>query len=110
MNLPTQWFWVVAALDGRLGVDRLLAYLLGLGIDARCGAGYVFCNRAGNRLRVLVVDATGVWLCHRRLHRSSFVRPKMTDLMVTLSSDQMRWLCMGVDWQRLSARDIPMLI
>jgi hypothetical protein len=34
----------------------------------------------------------------------------MTDLMVTLSSDQMRWLCMGVDWQRLSARDIPMLI
>jgi IS66 Orf2 like protein len=56
MNLPTQWFWVVAALDGRLGVDRLLAYLLGLGIDARCGAGYVFCNRAGNRLRVLVVD------------------------------------------------------
>jgi transposase len=110
MNLPTQWFWVVAAIDGRLGLDHLLAYILGLGQDACCGAGYVFCNRAGNRLRVLVVDATGVWLCHRRLHQGSFVRPKVGDSVLTLNAEQMRWLCMGVDWQRLSATQMPALI
>jgi transposase len=110
MNLPSQWFWVLAAVDGRAGLDRLLSVLLTLGLDARLGAAYVFCNRAGNRLRVLVVDATGVWLCHRRLHRGSFVCPKLGDTVAGLSADQMRWLCMGVDWQRLSATHVPMLI
>ena len=110
MNLPKQWFWVLAAVDGRMGLDRLVAYLLGLGCDARDGAGFVFCNRAGNRLRVLVVDATGVWLCHRRLHRGSFVRPRVGDYVLSLSADQLCWLCMGVDWQRLSARDVPTLV
>jgi transposase len=110
MNLPIQWFWVLAAVDGRVGIDRLLTILLTLGRDARDGAGYVFCNRAGNRLRVLVVDTTGVWLCHRRLHYGSFVRPKPGDALMSLSGEQMRWLCMGVDWQRLSAREVPMLI
>lgn len=110
MNLPSQWFWVLAAVDGRAGLDRLLTVLLSLGRDARDGAGYVFGNRAGNRVRVLVVDATGVWLCQRRLHRGSFVRPKPGDALMTLSADQMGWLCMGVDWQRLSASDVPALI
>lgn len=110
MNFPVQWFWVLGAVDGRVGLDRLLTILLGQGRDARDGVGYVFCNRAGNRLRVLVVDATGVWLCHRRLHRGSFVRPKPGDPLLSLSVEQMRWLAMGVDWQRLSARDVPMLV
>lgn len=107
MTLPTQWFWVLHAVDGRVGVDGLLAQVLALGRDARDGAGYVFCNARGNRLRVLVVDATGVWLCHRRLHRGSFVRPQAGAASMVLTVDQMRWLSMGVDWQRLSARDIP---
>jgi transposase len=110
MNLPIQWFWVLCAVDGRAGVDRLLTVLLGLGRDARDGAGYVFCNRAGNRLRVLVVDATGVWLCQRRLHQGSFVRPQRDAAVLTLSAEQMRWLCMGVDWQRLSTHAVPMWV
>jgi transposase len=110
VSLPLQWFWVLASVDGRMGLDRLLAYLMGMGVDARDGAGYVFSNRAGNRLRVLVVDTTGVWLCHRRLHKGSFFRPKVGDPKLSLSTEQMRWLCMGVDWQRLSTKDVPMLL
>jgi transposase len=110
MNLPIQWFWVLAAVDGRMSLDRLIAHLLSLGRDVRDGAGYLFCNRAGTRLRVLVVDATGVWLCHRRLHRGSFVRPAPGAGALCLTSAQMHWLCMGVDWQRLSATDVPMLV
>jgi transposase len=109
MTLPSQWYWVLASVDGRLGLGRLLSVLLALGLEARQGAGYVCCNAAGNRLRVLVVDATGVWLCHRRLHEGSFVRPRVGDTSLTLSADQMRWLCMGVDWQRMSAAEVPTL-
>jgi transposase len=110
MKLPTVWYWVLAAVDGRAGVDRLLAFLLSMSHTPQAGAGYVFCNRACNRLRVLAVDATGVWLCHRRLHEGSFVRPKLGDPVMSLSAEQLRWLCMGVDWQRLSAERVPVLI
>jgi hypothetical protein len=37
MNLPIQWFWVLAAVDGRVGIDCLLTILLTLGRDARDG-------------------------------------------------------------------------
>jgi transposase len=110
MKLPNQWYWVLATLDGRYGLDRLVAYLLSLTQDPRDGAGYVFCNHAGNRLRILMVDATGIWLCHRRLHKGAFVRPKAGDRLMNLSLEQMRWLCLGVDWQRLSADRVPQLL
>ena len=39
MKLPMQWFWVLGAVDGRMGLDHLLALLLGLGRDPRAAAG-----------------------------------------------------------------------
>ncbi|MHB9020879.1 MAG: IS66 family insertion sequence element accessory protein TnpB [Halothiobacillus sp.] len=63
---------------------------------------YIFRNRAGNRLKVLLWDGTGVWLCARRLHQGRFVWPVSGDTRFSLSLDQWRWLITGVDWQRLS--------
>ena len=37
------------------------------------GSAFVFCNRAGNRIKVLLWDGAGVWLCQRRLHQGRFV-------------------------------------
>jgi transposase len=51
-----------------------------------------------------------VWLCQRRLHQGSFVRPQRDAAVLTLSAEQMRWLCVGVDWQRLSAHAVPMWV
>lgn len=99
-----QWFVAVLPVDLRCGMDRLLAQVR-TQFAQKCfdGSAYVFRNRSGNRLKVLLVDATGVWLCVRRLHRGSFVWPKVGDGLMSVSAEQLAWLVMGVDWQRLSA-------
>lgn len=104
MLSPTAWWMVVTPMDLRCGMDRLLAQVQGLSLDALAGAAYVFRNRAGTRLKVVCADGNGVWLCVRRLHRGRFVWPRMTDAVCTLSIEQMRWLCAGIDWQRMGAK------
>lgn len=106
MLTPTGWWLAVAAIDLRCGIDRLLVMVQAtLGHDAFDGGAFVFRNRAGTRLKVLVVDATGVWLCVRRLHKGSFVWPRADAPLCELDAQQFAWLCTGVDWQRLRAKN-----
>ncbi|MBS0329389.1 MAG: IS66 family insertion sequence element accessory protein TnpB [Proteobacteria bacterium] len=106
MLTPTQWWLAVLPIDLRCGMDRLLvAVRAKLDRDAFDGGGFVFCNRARTRIKVLVVDATGVWLCVRRLHEGSFVWPRTDAVACVLDAEQFGWLCAGVDWQRLRARE-----
>lgn len=105
MLRPTGWFLAVVPVDLRCGIDRLLVKVqTELGRDARDGGAYVFCNRTGSRIKVLCVDAQGVWLSVRRLHEGSFVWPRAGDALCALSPEQFAWLSAGVDWQRLSLR------
>ena len=98
-------FWLVgAAIDFRCGADRLLVYVREmLGREPLDGSVYVFRNRRSNRVKLLVVDAQGVWLATRRLHEGRFVWTSSQDRLSSLTRAQFRWLCAGVDWQRLGA-------
>ena len=103
MLSPSGWWLVQQAVDLRCGIDRLLVMLATeLGHDPRAGGAYVFRNRAGSRIKVVCVDATGVWLSVRRLHEGRFVWPRAGVATCTLSAQQFSWLSAGVDWQRLS--------
>ena len=107
---PTGWWLVQVPTDLRCGIDRLLVKIATeLGHDAREGGAYVFRNRAGTRIKVVRVDAQGVWLCMRRLHEGAFRWPHAGEAVWSLSADQFAWLCAGVDWQRLSCdvRSLP---
>jgi transposase len=113
MLTPQGWWLAVAPIDLRCGMDRLLVLVqTALGRDGFDGSAYVFRNRAGTRLKMLVVDAQGVWLCTRRLHHGQFVFPRVGEAACALSSAQFEWLVAGVDWQRLSARieDVPRVL
>jgi len=100
---PSQIWLAVAPVDMRRGVDGLSMIVQETLGQAPCsGVAFVFRNRAGNRLRLLLWDGNGVWLCHRRLHRGGFVWPKATDAGYSISRAQWDWLVAGVDWQRLS--------
>ena len=101
---PAQIWLAVSPVDMRRGIDGLSAIAQqGLGQAPGAGSAIVFRNKAGNRLRLLLWDGNGVWLCQRRLHRGSFVWPKTNDLCFLVSAAQWHWLVAGVDWQRLSA-------
>ncbi|MDR4652632.1 MAG: IS66 family insertion sequence element accessory protein TnpB [Nitrosomonas sp.] len=97
--------WLVAGpVDMRRGIDGLsMIVQQALGYSPCSGSAFVFCNRAGNRIKVLLWDGTGVWLCQRRLHQGRFVWPKLGDRCFELTRMQWEWLTAGVDWRRLSA-------
>lgn len=101
------WWLVTAPIDLRCGTDRLLMHVReALGRDPFDGGAYVFRNRASTRIKVLRCDPQGVWLCVRRLHEGSFVWPRAGDAVCALSPQQFTWLSMGVDWRRLSAKEV----
>lgn len=102
---PSAIWLAVVPVDMRRGIDGLSSIVQqALGQPPCAGAAFIFRNRAGNRLRLLVWDGNGVWLCQRRLHQGSFVWPKVTDSCFEVSIEQWQWLIAGVDWQRLSAQ------
>ncbi|MES2771486.1 MAG: IS66 family insertion sequence element accessory protein TnpB [Pseudomonadota bacterium] len=102
--LPEHIWLVVEAVDMRAGIDGLSQRIQNtLGRSPCDGTAYAFCNRQKNRLKLLVWDGTGVWLCQRRLHRGYFTWPTANSVVCTLSAAQWDWLITGVDWPRLAA-------
>ena len=105
MIRPEQVFLAVEPIDMRIGADGLsLRVQQSLGAAPGSGHGFVFRNRRGNRLKLLIWDGTGVWLCQRRLHQGKFTWPTADTALWQLSAQEWQWLIMGVDWQRLTAR------
>lgn len=105
---PLQIWLAVTPVDMRRGIDGLSMIVQEALEKAPCsGSAFVFRNKAGNRLRLLVWDGNGVWLCQRRLHRGRFVWPKVNDGSLSINRAQWDWLVAGVDWQRLSGQPNP---
>ena len=101
---PAQIWLVVEPVDMRRGMDGLSSIVQqALGESPCTGSAFVFRNRAGNRLRLLLWDGNGVWLCQRRLHQGSVVWPNVLESRFLMTQAQWQWLITGVDWQRLSA-------
>ncbi len=69
IDLPKQIWLVVEPMDLRRGIDGLSHWLQqSLGQSPCAGSAFIFRNRNGQRIKVLLWDANGVWLCSRRLH------------------------------------------
>jgi len=106
---PSRIYLAVAPIDLRCGIDRLLVLVQSVfGRDAFDGAAYVFRNRSGTRIKLVLGDATGVWLCVRRLQQGTFRWPRPGESLYEIDAQQFEWLCKGVDWQRLclSTKDL----
>ena len=100
----TTVFVVVQPLDMRLGIEGLSQRIQNALCMTPCdGRMFVLSNRARTRLKLLVWDGTGVWLCARRLHKGHFVWPCGDEAVFEMSAQQWEWLISGVDWQRLGA-------
>ncbi len=93
-----------APCDMRCGMDTLMNQIIAVFGAAQAHNAYLFANRGANRMKVIVHDGFGVWLCSRRLHKGSFNWGKGIDLgaSVTLSTEQFNALIVGLPWQRLA--------
>lgn len=103
--IRVQTIWLaLGASDLRGGIDKLLGQVVrGFALGAQAHHAYVFANRRADRLKVLVFDGVGMWLCTRRLQSGSFEWPRQDTGSLALSREQFDWLVAGLPWQRMSA-------
>src|SRR3546814_17820478 len=80
----------------RSGMDRLLARVVEIFGASQPHHAYVFANRRGTRLKVLVCDGFGIWLAVRRLHQGSVHWPRLGETQIELCAEQARALVLGL--------------
>ncbi len=94
-------FLARAATDMRRGIDTLSSMVLNeLSEDPRSGDCFVFVGRDRRRLKILLWDEGGYWLCARRLDAGTFAVPPCDDpsaMRVVLSPARMHLLLAGID-------------
>ena len=100
---PGSRLWLAAApVDMRLGFDGLTAKVHEvLAADPFCGHAFVFRNKRGDRLKLLLWDGLGFWLLYRRLDQGRFHWPRAESGAVELSLAQWALLVEGRPWSAL---------
>jgi len=90
-------------LDMRAGTDTVLARVVKVFGAARPHHAYLFANKNGTRMKVLVYDGFGIWLAARRLNRGRFVWTDGTSaITVAMNAEQLQALVTGLPWKTLA--------
>ena len=100
---------LVGPLDRRAGMDTLLAQVVRVFGEARPHQAYLFANRRGTRMKVLIHDGQGIWLACRRLHQGRF-RWAEGNGSLTLTQAQFDALVLGLPWQQLGGDGVIRMI
>ena len=104
IRVDAAWL-AVEPMDMRAGVDTTLARVVSVFGQAQAHHAYLFVNKRANRMKVLVHDGFGLWLCARRLYEGSFIRARAThDRGLPLSHEQLQAIVVGLPWERLDER------
>ena len=104
--------WLAAGVtDLRKGFDGLAAIVKAtLAEDPYSGHLFVFRGRKGDRVKALWYDGDGLCLFAKRLERGTFVWPRATSGVVSLSPAQLSMLIEGIDWRRVERTQRPELV
>lgn len=103
-------FLATEAMDMRRGIDRLAGWVEShLSADPYAGDMFVFLSRNLQRVKILVWDMSGYWLCMKRLESGRFSRPRKRVLetgeaAVSLSPAELGLLFEGIDIHRATYR------
>ena len=99
----TKIYIALDAIDMRKGLEGLYGLVRDhLGQDPLSGHLFLFTNRPRTRLKALVWDGSGLWICAKRLERGRFswpVAPDQSD-RVSLSQEELSLLLGGIDLRR----------
>jgi transposase len=87
------------AVDMRKGFEGLFGLVREeLGQDPLSGHLFLFTNRTHTRLKALVWDGSGLWVCAKRLERGRFHWPEAKDFRsVSMRPEELAMLINGLD-------------
>ena len=102
----TRIYLAVEPVDMRKGFDGLYGLVQGrLGQDPLSGHLFLFTNRSRTRLKVIVWDGTGLWVCAKRLEKGRFAWPQTDEsATVTMRPEELSMLLSGIDLSHTRSR------
>jgi transposase len=107
LGLATKIYVAVEAVDMRKGFDGLYGAVRDqLGQDPLSGYLFLFSNRTRTRLKALVWDGSGLWVCAKRLEKGRFRWPAAAEKQrsVTMRAEELAMLVNGLDLKQAQPR------
>ena len=106
LSSATRIFIVIGATDMRKSFNGLYGIVAHqLEEDPLSGHVFVFCNRARNRIKLLVWDGSGLWVCAKRLEKGRFHWSWNSDkAAVTIAHESLSLLLGGLDLSQIEPR------
>lgn len=110
LSLATRIYISLDAVDMRKGFDGLFGLVRDhLGEDPLSGHLFLFTNRSRTRLKALVWDGSGLWVCAKRLERGCFHWPEkqggeLAPRSVVLRPEELAMLLNGLDLKATKRR------
>ncbi len=112
LPLPTRIYLCTRRADLRKSFDGLAQLVREfLDADPLSGHLFVFCNKRGDRLKLLYWDDDGYMLCYKRLEAGTFAMPaadttrtRAGDYGVTLRPAELAMLLEGIELDNLKRR------
>lgn len=99
LGLATKIYIAVEAVDMRKGFEGLHGLVRDqLGEDPLSGHLFLFTNRTRTRLKALVWDGSGLWVCAKRLEKGRFRWPTAENARsVVMRPEELAMLVNGLD-------------
>jgi transposase len=96
----------VDAIDMRKGFNGLHGLVRDqLGQDPLSGHLFLFANRSRTRIKALVWDGSGLWVCTKRLEKGRFAWPVgRTGPSITMRAEELAMLINGLDFAQAKGR------
>lgn len=103
----TKIYAAAEAVDMRKGFDGLYGLVRDqLGGDPLSGHLFLFTNRPRTRVKALVWDGSGLWVCAKRLEKGRFHWPQAANqVSVSMRAEQLAMLLNGLDFAAAKPRD-----
>ena len=101
----TKIYIAVEAIDMRKGFEGLHGVVRDrLQQDPLSGHLFLFTNKAKTRLKTLLWDGSGLWVCAKRLEKGRFRWPEADTVSVTLRAEELAMLVGGLDLKQARER------
>jgi transposase len=102
----TRIYLGVDAIDMRKGFNGLYGLVRDrLGQDPLSGHLFLFTNRSRTRIKALVWDGSGLWICAKRLEKGRFAWPSTPEAgSIMMRPEELAMLINGLDFTQAQAR------
>ena len=98
LSPATRVIVALAPVDMRRSFNGLYAHVQTvLTQDPQSGHIFVFANKTRNRVKLLIWDGSGLWICAKRLERGTFGWPTGDGASICLRPEELQLLLHGIE-------------